>query len=326
MSTIQAGVLDILGVPGMEHTYAIIDDNINFHDYWTVSTKAKDFPKPLYTPEQVELGASLPCNLYIARGLAEFGVPSRLDRTDYNHGPLSGGYMDLGDCAGIIYAYMGVCHQMCNVILCSAGDGDIAHSPVNWPNKLNDSRWVFGFRGTVHPYDYQSGAQTFERYLSSMYQDLLAFSQMDNPPTSDQMPGHFDELYAALHKDIRSHLGEQPVAQNRASHLRQLLSACMGLEKDIESFFQHILEGDHAFTTTKHELDNLLLRGQVAPQEYAEKVNMAHTGLLAHLADVFSEEEFQQVFDRAPSDPTSPLIMAELMPESYEGVKKTLGL
>ncbi|MZP30326.1 hypothetical protein GTO91_11450 [Heliobacterium undosum] len=324
MSTIQAGVLDILGIPGMEHTYAIADGNINFHDYWTVSTDPKDFPKPLYTPDHVEIGAAVACNLYVARGLAEFGVPSSLDRTEYNHGPLSGGYMDLGDCAGIIYAYMGVCHQMCNVILCSAEGVDSC--PVNWNNKLNDSRWVFGFRGTIHPYDYQAGAQTFEKYLCTMRSKLIELSKYPEPPTSDQLPGYFDDLYAALHKDIRDHLGEKPVKENRTSPIQKLLTACLGLEHKFESFFDHILEGDHTFTTTKHGLDNLLLRGQVDRSEYAESVNSAHSDLLAHLANVFDEEGFKKIFGRSPSDPTSPLIIPELMPQSYEGVKKALKL
>ena len=327
MSTMQVGYYDTFGTQYLHHAFAIVDGRISFPCYGGTSGEHQQFPAEFWTPIRFfskSLGKSLPCNAYVARGLAEFGVPSDLSRTDYNR--KSGGYLNLGDCSGIVYGFNGVCHQMCNVITVATVDRDIDWAPVNWPPSLSASWLLFSYRGTLTP---GGPAAPFLFIVAALFARLRGLSYNvpeEELPTSKQLPGYFDDLYAAYHKTLKESLETKPQPETRAIYLENLLSGALGPATNAQSLLPPILEADTAFFNVKHELDNLLIRGKIGHVEFAETVNKAFAAMLDQYANVLSAEDFEKVFGSLPGDKPFVLTDPQEMPETYEGVKEALGL
>lgn len=330
MSTMQAGYYDLSGAQFLHHAFAIVDGRINFQCYGGTTGDNRVFPAEFWTPIRFiskPLGKSLPCSAYVARGLAEFGIPSDLSRTDYDR--KSGGYLNLGDCSGIVYAFNGVCHQMCNVItIATTSDqpGDISWAPVNWPPSLSASWLLYSYRGTITP---GGLAAPFLLIVAALFKRLLGLSYNvpeGELPVGNRLPGYLDDLYAAHHKMLKESLEAKPQPETRAIYLENLLSEALGPAANAQGLLPPILEADTAFFRVKQDLDNLLIRGNICHADYAETVNKAFTAMIGQYANVLSAEDFEKVFGSSPGDKPFVLVDPQLMPETYEGVKEALGL
>ncbi|MBC9785357.1 hypothetical protein H1S01_12640 [Heliobacterium chlorum] len=301
-SKIQVGVSNVFYLKDA-HTYTVIDKNIYFHCYWTAEIDDElFFPKQIYSPDKTPLGTEVDCNLYIARGLAEFKFPYPRKDPD----PTRRHYSDLNredgykDWCGIIYAITGVCHQMCNVILFSASKGTIDSAPLNWPDNFDNSQKYFGRHGLG-----------LDHILPLMYAILEKRSKnIEDPATI--LEDDVKELQEAYYGSIRKWL--DTTIQKDSPHIETLLRNFLVSDEDKPS----VIDEFHKFASIKQDLDNQLIRGTVSMKEYLESVNKSHNGLAELMASIKNCASFE---------PTN-LIHPAQMPDSayYEFIKETLGI
>ncbi len=333
MSTMQVGFYDLQDFNLAQHSFGIMDGDVRFCCYGGTDGPNRVFPAVFWKPQRGSWDnrgkGPLVCNSYIARGLAEFQIPSDLSRKVYDR--KSGGYRNLGDCSGIEYAINGVCHQMCNVITIALDPalwygGDIDWAPVNWPPSLAWSWLGWSFRGTIFP---GGLAEPFLRIVREMYRRLHKLSYnvpAEELPTNDQLPGYFNDLYAAKDKLLKESLETEPQPEARAIQLENLFSGTLGAAADVHGLSASILDADTAFLKVKQDLDNQLIRGQIGHSDFADAVNKAFATMIDRYVNVLNPEDFKKVFGSLPGDKPPALIDPQLMPETYEGVKEALGL
>ncbi|MTV48365.1 hypothetical protein GJ688_05135 [Heliobacillus mobilis] len=301
-SKIQVGVSNVFSLKDA-HTYAVIDKNIYFHCYWTAEIDDElFFPKQIYSPGKTPLGTEVDCNLYIARGLAEFKFPyprkdPDLTRRHYSDLNREDGYKDW---CGIIYAITGVCHQMCNVILFSASKGTIDTAPLNWPDNFDNSQKYFGRHGLG-----------LDKILPLMY-GILDKRSKNLEDTATPLEDNLKDLQEAYYGFIRNWLGTS--VQSDSPHIETMLRNFSVSDEDKSS----VVNEFQKFALMKQELDNLLLRGTVSSNEYLDRVNKGHNVLGELLASIKNGASFE----------ATNLIHPAHMPGSdyYAFIKEKLGI
>lgn len=307
------------GVQDFHHSFAIVDGNINFQCYGGIYGDEKSvrvFPADFWTPVVLfskNLGKALFCNNSAPRALAEFQIPTDFTRTNYDR--KSGGYLNLGDCSGQVYGVTGVCHQMCNIITIAMDVQSLLLAPVNWPPSLSLSMWVYSFRGNaISPL-----IAIIQRLLG-----ILSESKENDFPASDNA---LNDLYDAYHKELREQLEKGHLPEERTKYLENLITEITSPNAlDLQNLMPSISEADAKFQKVKNDLDNLLIRGQVGYSEFADTVNKALADMVNRCAEILSPADFEKIFKHKPGEKPFSLIDPNLMPDTYKGVKKALGL
>lgn len=256
----------------------------------------------------------LTCHARIALCLAQWTRPIYFDKYDYNS--KKGGYGNRGDSAGIIYALTGLCHQMCNTITCATNVNDPLHALINWPPSLSASKIIYGNRGIWgHERAISKYVKTLVAcYGENMSDDHILDENFDSAALDAELAAINDEQDAA----IRWGLTNGPNADERREFLSELVP---NLNES-----QPILDADFETMSLKHELDNLLIRGQLSNEEYAAQMNEATRTLLVRYAEVMGENVFTDAFETGPDTIQYNIINPEYMLDDYEIVKEELGL
>lgn len=311
-----------------DHAFAIMDCNgeeYRFQCYGGVWDSDRYYPAEYYVRRSMWYtrgGAiteyrELACHPQIAIHLAQWGNPLNWGKHDYDQ--KSGGYTGRGDCAGLTYALDGVCHQMCNTVTCATQPHDPLNALINWPPSLNSSKLIYGNRGT---WGHETAIEDYVRTLLAFYGDMTAATDAAGADAADLDFAPLDAELSAIEERrraaMRSALENGPDADER----RQFLSGAVpGLDAA-----EPVLDVDLETMALKHELDNLLVRGQISHDEYAARMNEGVRKLVDRYADVMGEESFVQAFGCAAADVDCAIIDTSLMLPDYGIVKESLGL
>jgi hypothetical protein len=354
-STITCGYYDAFQVQNIDHTYALIDHQgelYAFPCYGQVARHEGEFgiknvkyPVDLWTPYMLgsqNVGSSLPANLFVALGMAQF------TRTPaYNH-RLSDWieyWKKMPDGAacwgGIVYGVSGVCQQVCNRVLWSTREKDFTYCPVNWPPSFSASYWVYGYYGKIT----EPVAELLARQLVEIARTASAppILQMDriaamsvvvpprlpdvaSPPVAASTGVSLDpELRTALGKELRKELGGGVKKEERRGDVEQLLSRAPGGAAVTGSSLtlSGVLHPDEKFAALKSELDKQLLRGEIRHQEYADQVNQGFARMLEEFRNVLPAETFASLF---PDSSAHNIVQRDQMPVSYEVFQKAAAI
>ncbi|MBK6466291.1 MAG: hypothetical protein IPF96_04955 [Rhodobacter sp.] len=243
-------IADIIdGIRIGEHTYGRAPDaKVKFqcyggagqpkgkHPVYPARFARGHFPNPW-------IGKSEPMDLEMARYIAANGSAGWKGRSDYDR--RSGGNWYLGDCSGIVYGILGVCHQMANSIFTAAGKA--MDSPLVWPPSFYGTVLIYGPRGE----------RAYTRfpvrliYLHSMYPKdspvLMTAEQTGAAAMIDRV-----ETPEQRWEDLRAFFGDDFVRDGAR-----------------EAF----LAADQAFLARKRELDRALLAGTERTDGFASRTN-----------------------------------------------------
>ena len=342
-STITCGYYDAFQLKDIDHTYALIqkgNETWAFPCYGQVARFEGDFgnkhvkyPVDLWTPYMLwsrNVGSSLPANLFVALGMAQFRTnptPNfRLsDWVNYWKTMPDG----VACWAGIVYAVAGVCQQVCNRVLWCTRERDFLYCPVNWPPSFSVTYWIYGYWGKIT----EGVAELLARRLVDLAHAVPPVALAEAPPvagaTLEPMPivggaasaatgeGLEGDLRTALGKELHAQLCEEPDKDRRQDEIQQIVSRAAGGAAVAASpvDMSGLLQPDEKFSAMKSELDKQLLRGEVSHREYADRVNRGFSRMLEEFRNVLPPETFEALF---PEGATENIVRCEQMPESYE--------
>lgn len=306
-----------------EHAFAIMECNgseYRFQCYGGVWDEERYYPAEYYEKRSMWYtrgGAitsykELSCRPQIAMHLAQWGNPLDWQKNDYDN--KSGGPTGRGDCAGLVYALDGVCHQMCNTVTCATRVHDPLNALINWPPSLNASKLIYGNRGI---WGHEGAIVDYVRALRSFYGDATGDVE---PAGSDIDVSALDDALTAIEERRRAVMKAALENGPDADERRELLGgAVSGLDS-----VQPLLDADLEAMALKHELDNLLVRGQIANEEYADQMNEGVRALVARYADLMGEASFEEAFGCPSGDVDCNIVDASLMLPDYGAVKEYL--
>lgn len=324
MATMIVGHYPIIGNTS-EHAFAkmkIGETEYRFHCYGGTNDKGTECPTDYYHRRSIlytRRGAitehrELPCHASITLCLAQWTRPIYFDKYDYNS--KKGGYGNRGDSAGIIYGLTGLCHQMCNTITCATNVNDPLNALINWPPSLSASKIIYGNRGI---WGHERAIAKYVKTLVACYGDSMGDTYaLDENFDSAALDAELAAINEEQDAAIRWGLTNGPNADERREFLSELVP---NLNES-----QPILDADFETMSLKHELDNLLIRGQLSNEEYAARMNEATRTLLVRYAEVMGENVFTDAFETGPDDIQYNIINPEYMLDDYEMVKEELGL
>ncbi|BAZ49655.1 hypothetical protein NIES4103_22670 [Nostoc sp. NIES-4103] len=295
-----------------QHTYLYVQpdqgEEIIFPCYGGArkdSSNHNVYPAHFWTPNIIgykDVGISVRINLKVARAIATYQHKPDI-RNSYDR--RSGGWLNLGDCSGLVYGVSGVCHQMCNRILtASQSILSILNAPVNWPPSLSVTYWIYGFTGGV----------VAERPLAEY--DLKAF-------VSEELSEN--PLLINLREDIKT----KHLPDNRLPELQMKLTRTLGFEKASKypiAVTSKFLNEEVQFYTNKMNLDHQLLEGTLSKYEYVEQLNKAFRDFTAKLSSFLPHEDYISIFGTNPEVPVYELVKEDLMPDDYSRIGKALKL
>lgn len=309
-----------------EHTYAKMQhagDEYRFQCYGGTSDSGNEYPVNFYKFVNIfrkrQAGRTdkteLSCNPAAVILLAQWGGSVDFGRRDYDR--RSGGTTGLGDCSGHVYALSGVCHQMCNVILCATNESNPGDALLNWPPSFSASRILYGSRGgRVHENAAGEIIRSARRIFSSAEMDDLDES-VDFSPMSEVFSGVNEMLLG----DLRITLADGHTEERRLEIVGEMLPS----ETNGIDVVSSIFEVDSVVMNEKNELDNLLIRGQVSHEEYANNVNQRTRDLLSRYEEVLGEDQFRENFEASSDEIDCNVVDVDMMPD-YEPIKEALGL
>ena len=318
MATLQVGHYPINSHTA-EHAFAIMNHNGNeyrFKCYGSVWDNERYYPAEYYRPRNmwytrrssITGDRELPCHPQIAIHLAQWGGGINWAKFDYER--------ETGDNAGITYALNGVCHQMCNTITCATWTDNPLESLINWPPSLDASKLIYGNRGSC---GHEGAIKDYVRSLRKWYDgmansDTGAEQNVDTSGLDAELARIEERQRAAL----RSALANGPDLSER----RELVGSVVpGLDSN-----EPAMAADAEAMSLKHELDNLLIRGQVSREEYAARMNEGVRALVNRYADVMGDQAFSGAFGDAAENIDCNIIDVEFMLPDYTVVKEELGL
>jgi len=261
------------------------------------------YPATLWSPYIVgsrSVGKEVRINTKLAVAIATYQHGVKEIRARYDR--RSGGWMNLGDCSGLIYGVSGVCHQMCNRILTATQPvGSTLYAPVNWPPSLSATYWTYGFTGAAPA--------------------ARPFTEADLENFHDTELAHLD----ALKNQLRfGHLKE-----TRAPRVEQNLLRSVGpqrLEGYDDALQSKIVAEDMGFHKVKRDLDHELLAGRISHGEYAERTNAAFANFATSLANALARDDYRKIFGTDADAPRPALVDPALMPEDYRTIGNALRL
>lgn len=351
-STIRVGYYHAFGLQFADHTYALIDHrNVTwaFPCFGGVAERVGErgykevrYPVDMWTPYAVgsrNVGHTLPANLYVALGMAQFSAnPSyNFRKAEWDAYWDSGKIDGLASWAGLVYGVSGVCQQACNRILWSTQKGQFSECPVNWPPSFSQSYWVYGYWGKTtellamalaNLLVAQAHSQTLMTantpFADMAMGDMLAEVSAPPPVT---VPDNLTPaaLSARAGQEIGDALRKTPDKAERGAEIRELVTAAPGGEKVVGSAVTSsgVMEIDARFQATKIELDTQLLRGEIASTEYAHQVNAAFGAMAVALRDAMPPETYAKLFPESATGVGFRLIDPALMPANYDRFQET---
>lgn len=329
-STARAGFYGVAGGKVAHHTYVILEQGghswgfpcfggLALHEQHRGATRV-EYPASLWTPYMLQsqnVGTTLPANLFVALGMAQCSLSPAGNWTVadwesyWDENPVEEG---IACHTGLAYGVSGVCHQATNRILWASRQGDFTTCPVNWPPSFSASYWVYGYYGKLTEgvatdlasalvAKARAGASAGGRSIASM--------------STDQGPD--EELNSALGSALREGLRRPQERAERQLELEQILglhhSGGLGVAA---ASMGSVVDCDQAFSQTKRELDQQLLRGEITNQAYAESLNQAFDSLVVELRDRIPAERFGTLFPEHAAGQHPALVRPELMPKSYD--------
>lgn len=348
-STIRAGYYDAFQLQGIDHTYAMLEHNGElwaFPCFGGVALPGHDdlkqtnvrYPVDLWTPYAIgsrNAGSSLPANLHVALGMAQFRTNPAYNFRLSEWKEYWKNAIDGAACwAGIVYGVSGVCQQACNRVLWASRSGDFTESPVNWPPSFSSTYWVYGYYGkTSEDLAVELASQLVREAQGRMLPrlmmdsadimsaDLLASDMAVNAAELPTAVGMDEELRCALGKSLLNSLGNKEFSAERREDVRELVAQAPSGEKVAESslLMSGLLAPDARFFDIKQELDKQLLRGELSNHEYAKNVNRAYSRMLEELQNVLPPSTFQALF---PKGSEQMLVLPSQMPQSYDAFQE----
>ncbi|MDR2581394.1 MAG: hypothetical protein LBC85_10440 [Fibromonadaceae bacterium] len=313
--------------PGFHHTYAKMTFNnktISFPCYGGTDDPQNTFPAEFFILENYstkkKLGKELDCNHLIARRLATWTNDVDPNRTNYNR--KSGGWRNLGDSSGLIYAVTGVCHQMCNTIASSTNTSNVRKAGGNWPRDLYGSSLLYGFRGHT--------ISQIEEMIALWNTFDTAYTFKEEKPTASALSAFnqkTDQLDNVMFETLKSNLQMSYDSNALANLITDNLAAPDMLEYlKKQPYYNDICKKYASIRNKKKDLDNSILREQISKPDYAKEVNALITIAADEYAKVATANDFKKAFDINPGEKLPAVVDVKLMPESYAGIRKTLGL
>jgi hypothetical protein len=273
------------------------------------------YPADLWSPSLIwsrNQGASLPANLSVALGMAQFTLTPYLRWTveewneHWHNSPI--GEYGLASWSGLLYGVTGVCHQACNRVLFSTLQGGFIYSPVNWPPSLSASYWVYGFYG--------------KDYAAAMILAAALVVKAIAGEKADQ-----SELFRAheLAHNLRLHhvervTNDQTNGEARAHEVRGLLEHLPDELKIADpAAVLKIIDLDRQFSTHKTDMDRRLINTSTPSNhdEYAGQINEKFRTMLNGFRDTMPPETFERLFPDAVENRNYTLIDRRMMPANY---------
>ncbi len=320
---LKAGYYNLAGVDLAHHTYAVAEKNGVAHVMPCFGSFALGegdrghtgvrYEADLWSPSLIwsrNQGKSLPANLSVALGMAQFTLTPYLGWTVDEWNRHWGGSPEYGlaSWSGLLYGVTGVCHQACNRILFSTLQGGFLYSPVNWPPSLSASYWVYGFYG--------------KDYGSAMILAAALVAKAVAGEKADQ-----SELFRAheLAHNLRRHhiegvINDQTNGGARAHEVRGLLAYLPDeLKISDPAAIEEIINLDRRFSTQKSDMDRLLIKTSTPSNhdEYAGKVNDDFRTMLNGFRNTMPPETFARLFPDAGENRNYTLINRGMMPANY---------
>lgn len=323
---IQAGYYNLAGIDLAHHTYAVAEKDGQRHAMpcfgsFALSEGERNntgvrYPAELWSPSIIwprQQGQSLPANLSVALGMAQFTVTPYLGWTiaewdeHWRRNPQLNGY-SLASWAGLLYAVTGVCHQACNRILWSTLQGGFIYSPVNWPPSLSASYWVYGFHGK------DAGAAAI--LAAALVVKALLGDKADE--------GELHKSHELAHSVRRHHvdhiLNDSTNGEARGHEVRGILDHLPDdLKMSDPTTVSEIVRHDKIFSTAKNVMDKrLIVTGNTSfHDEYAGKVNDDFRAMLSQFRNIMPPATFARLFPDAVENKNYTLVDRKLMPPNY---------
>ena len=324
--SIRAGYYNLAGIDLAHHTYAVAERNGQNHVMPCFGSFALSegerghtgvrYPAELWSPSIIwsrQQGQSLPANLSVALGMAQFSITPHLNWTvaeweeHWRLNPSLNGY-SLASWAGLLYAVTGVCHQACNRILWSSLQGGFIFSAVNWPPSLSASYWVYGFRGKD-----ELAAMILAAAL--VVKALLG----DKADDGELLKSH--ELAHNVRRHHVDHLLENTTNGEARAHEVQGILDHLPDELKISdpTTVSEIVRHDKVFSNAKNVMDKRLTttENNLFHDEYAGKVNDDFRTMLNQFRSIMPPATFARLFPDAVDNKNYTLVDRRLMPPNY---------
>lgn len=327
MAMLKVGHYPIGG--NLEHSFAVMEYNgeeYRFQCCGSVYDGNRSFPANYYHCRNAwytrngskTSETNIPCNARIAIALAQWSGDVDWGRHDYDR--KGAGWLGFGDSSGIVYGLNGVCHQMCNTIACASWTHDPLASLINWPPSLNVSKLFYDNRGT---WGHEGAIESLITSIKQKYGD--AISDEEFAARDEAVSGEFDALFASVYEQqrnaMRRALDDGPDAAERCA----IVGANVPDGAD-GGAFDSVLAADADAMAQKHELDNLLVRGQISNVDFADRTNALIRTLAEQYEKTLGQEAFLEAFGGTAENINCNVIDPAMMPDSYNGLREELGL
>jgi len=315
--TMRIGYYDLDKFAG-EHTYAIMDQlhgsyPVEFHCYGGVNGKNKKYPANFYSQSKNRLEKELPCNPAVARVLASWSHEIDWAKTKYNEGGKKlKGTFGLGDSSGLVYGVTGVCHQMCNTILCATNPDKPLMAAVNWPNSFPISRFFFGIRGPT----------THDKEIMCL---VRAADSLDGTPDRDfLLEQEVRKSKKLILEEIKNQLNGINMVDQRETFVRETMEMVCSPDIDPamkESITRHIIEVDIKLHKEKETLDRDIIQNKISKAEYASAVNQEAVELNNCYCEIPSKHLKVELTEVTQAD----VVIPDLIPE-FAVLRRDLGI
>ncbi len=308
-----------------EHTYAIAEtqtgEKVYFGCYGDTYGENNNVPATLYTGTMLKslrrpIGRKRKADIFKARCITQFSYDPEI-KTHYDSKPPYGP-LGLGDNSGIVYGITGVCHQMCNRILHAMDYRSIFfRSPgVVWPPSFDLSRILYLNDGSLQSQIAWNG------FLA-----LLQRRREGESLAQDVARELHESLKQTFVTSLRAHLRDaySETASREIIHLTLLTAEP---ELDWQKQASWLIPGHVKLLNEKQDLDNLLLKGRIAKQEYCVGLNACLAGFLRSAEEKLGGEVFKKLFGFTPGASLPGVVTVEDMPdiECYESLGKEMKL
>ncbi len=325
-----AGYYGVFNTAAAQHTYAFAEAQDNTYGFpcyggfaryeGEYGNKKVVYPASLWTPSifnSKNLGTQFTGNLYVALGIARFTLDPGYDytikdwedwwKTHYQFSPTCN--------AGIVYGVMGVCHQVCNRILLATKKDSITSAPVNWPPSQTFTYWIYGFRGMQENLVLLLASKLID--IAVKRKAAMNDGELRNISTDDFSP---ETMSMNLLSDYLS--DKNKALESRKQEATSMLDNLKAKENLQQLNIGALTASDARFNALKHDLDCLLIRGDVSSDEYANKINTYFNVMLNEFKNIMTEHEFQSMFGASTDIGSAVIIQRNIMPDSYDDVKR----
>jgi hypothetical protein len=328
MANMEIGYYDIAD-GGLQHTYAIMTTNsgakVKFPCYGGTNGDNKKFPVEFWSPDSCnskKKGKSQQCDETIARQLTQWIL--------LNVDPKRTNYDRVIDSSGIIYGVTGVCHQMCNTILCSTNVDNPPRAGVNWPISFDLSKLVYGFRGAVYPSLFSFASR------DKLITDMIKIYQKYNK----QYATDGDNISKSAISDAESEARKLEAGSEDAiiwrlengydkNALKELLESDFNARRGLglDETYGHFDELSLMYQkmmNEKNKMDHELIEENVNKRVYADEIRQILQKGAARLLEIVGEEEFERILGCKPGELKTDIIEVDKVPDFSDDKYKGL--